>query len=486
MSKIVKLINISLILIWIGLLGILLYKDYAGGQLEKEQIKETFEKRRYWYDIYAGDKRYGFAMIEFERVGDEVIIKRNSKMKVRKDGKDTILTEELRALTDLSYSIKSFQYSSYFEDEKGIKVTGKVDGEDVICFLEASDKMKTHRISTKGRDFYLPMTLIPVLHQRMLVPNKPIIVSILNPVNLTIEDRRVVLEEIRPLKARMDVLNLYMFRVSDVIIWSNENGVVIKESYPTGITIYNSQFEGTMEGPPVKILFDYTTLPFLKSNITLQSSETLKSMKVRIDGIRLNHQLYKNSIITLEGNVLNIKKEDVEELKKRKIKLPYNKEGLDEYIKADEWVRSDHEPLKNTGLMYARSYKNDAFGFANYLNGYLYTLIKTAPVFILTDSKDMLKKLSGDYIERAIMFATYSRSAGLPTRIVGGLVYLKGYFYYHVWPEVWFDKWVPVDPTFLQFPADVTHIPLRAGSVEEVVSLVKELEKIEIEVLEVS
>lgn len=485
MPKIVKLINISLFLIWVALIGILLYKDYAGGQLKKEYIKEFFDKKTYSYDVYMKGRRYGFAMTEIERAGDEIIIKYTRQMNVRKNEKDTILTEELRTLTDLSYSIKSFQYSSHFKDEKGVRVTGKIEEEDIISFLEASGKMKTHRITTKGKDFYLPLTLIPVLHQKMPVPGKPVIVAMLNPAGLTIEDKRVVLEEIRPLKVGINVFNLYRFRVGDLFIWSNEQGVVVKESYPTGITLYNSQFEGTMEAPPVKILFDYSSLPFFKSNITLQSPETLKSMKVRIKGLRLNHQLYENTGITLAGNVLNIKKDDVEELKKRSPQLPYDKEGFEHYTRPDEWIRSDYEPLANTGRIYAHSY-NNAFGFVNYLNGYLYTLIRTMPVFMLVDSKDILKTLSGDYIERALMFATYSRSAGLPTRLIGGLVYFKGYFYYHVWPEVWFDKWIPLDPTFVQLPADVTHIPLRGGSVEDVTSLIMELDNIEIEILEAS
>lgn len=486
MPKIVKLINIFLLLLWIALIGILVYKDRAGGQLEKEKIKESFEKNKYWYDVYVEGRRYGFAMTEFERAGDEIIIKYSRQMGVRKNEKDTILTEEQRILTDLSYSIKSFQYSSHFKGEKGVKVTGKVEGEDIICFLESSDMRKTHKIPIKDKDFYLPLTLIPVLHQKMPVPNSPIIVPLLNPIRLTIENQKVVLDEIRPLKVGVNVFNLYRFRAGDLTIWSNENGTVVKESYPTGITLYNSQFEGTMEGPPVKILFDYSSLPFFKSNITLQHPESLKSLKVRIKGFKPNHQLYENSTITIEGDIINIVKEDVEELKKKSIKLPYNREGLNDYIRADEWVRSDYKPLQDTGLIYARSYNNDAFGFVNYVNGYLYTLIRTMPVFILINSKDILKPLSGDYIERSLMFATYSRSAGLPTRIVGGLVYLKGYFYFHVWPEVWFDRWIPLDPTFVQFPADVTHIPLKGGSIENVLSIVKELGNIEIEVIEAS
>jgi hypothetical protein len=67
---------------------------------------------------------------------------------------------------------------------------------------------------------------------------------------------------------------------------------------------------------------------------------------------------------------------------------------------------------------------------------------------------------------------------------VGGFIYVNGYFYFHTWPEVWLDKWVPVDPAFVQFPADVTHIPLKQGTLEEIISIVDDLRDIKIEIME--
>jgi transglutaminase-like putative cysteine protease len=46
-------------------------------------------------------------------------------------------------------------------------------------------------------------------------------------------------------------------------------------------------------------------------------------------------------------------------------------------------------------------------------------------------------------------------------------------FYYHAWPEVYIEDranrgyWLPVDPTFNQFPADATHLRLARGGLEK-------------------
>ena len=47
----------------------------------------------------------------------------------------------------------------------------------------------------------------------------------------------------------------------------------------------------------------------------------------------------------------------------------------------------------------------------------------------------------------------------------------QGGFYYHAWPEIWLDRWVPVDPTFGQFPADATHIKLVEGDLNRQIEL---------------
>ncbi len=485
-SNRVKIINVVVFCTWAVLISILLYKNYTGTQLERTEIlKEHFSKETYWYDIYVGTEKVGFASTTFEKAGDEIIIKHEREMKVKKNEEEALLIEKLKSLSDSYYAIKSFEHTSYFKGEKGLKVSGEVDGDEIIFFLESPEKRKTYKTSTNGRDFYLPLTLLPVILQKNPVPFTPIQAPMLNIFNLSIDDVRVVLEEIRPIKIGINIQSLYKFRIMDSIIWSTDRGIIIKEDNPSGMTLY-SQTKDIALNPAGGILFDHTSLPFFKSNKVIPDSKKLNLLKLKIKGFRIDPQLYENSFVTLENDILTIEKQDIEQLKEKTYTLPYRKDDLNEYLSPDEWVHSNYEPLQDTGRIYARKKNNDAFVFANYLTGYLYTLIRTKPMFLLADSREILKSLSGDYLERTVMFASYSRAGGLPTRLIGGLVYLNGYFYFHTWPEVWFDKWIPADPTFVQFPADVTHIPLRQGTLKDITSLIEDLKNIKIEIMEAS
>ena len=77
-----------------------------------------------------------------------------------------------------------------------------------------------------------------------------------------------------------------------------------------------------------------------------------------------------------------------------------------------------------------------------------------------------------------------ARSIGVPTKVVLGLVYLEGRFYYHAWNEVYLGSWVPVDSTFGQIPADATHIKLLEGDISKSPEILRVVGKLNLEIVE--
>jgi transglutaminase-like putative cysteine protease len=83
-----------------------------------------------------------------------------------------------------------------------------------------------------------------------------------------------------------------------------------------------------------------------------------------------------------------------------------------------------------------------------------------------------------------VLFAALARAVGIPTRIVSGLLYNEGRFYYHAWNEVYLGEWLAVDSLMNQIPADPTHIRLIRGGLERQVRLVGLMGRLGIKVLE--
>ncbi len=97
-----------------------------------------------------------------------------------------------------------------------------------------------------------------------------------------------------------------------------------------------------------------------------------------------------------------------------------------------------------------------------------------------------LKQRKGECQSHTYLFTALARAAGIPTKIVNGLVYSPKFqgFLYHAWPEVYVGEWRALDPTFGQDFVDATHIKLSEGAREGPFKLMEFVGKVQIQVLE--
>ncbi|MBN2725643.1 MAG: transglutaminase domain-containing protein [Deltaproteobacteria bacterium] len=75
------------------------------------------------------------------------------------------------------------------------------------------------------------------------------------------------------------------------------------------------------------------------------------------------------------------------------------------------------------------------------------------------------KEKRGDCTEHTLLTTAILRALGFPARSVGGVGYVNlgpknSGLGYHAWVQVWVSRWIDIDPTWNQFPADVSHILL--------------------------
>ena len=125
-----------------------------------------------------------------------------------------------------------------------------------------------------------------------------------------------------------------------------------------------------------------------------------------------------------------------------------------------------------------------ALRLARRLNDWVYKNIEKRPIPGMPSALDVLAARQGDCNEHAVLMAALCRAAGIPTRVVAGLVYLRGRFYYHAWNELYLNDWVPVDATLNQFPADVTHVRFIEGDMEEQLKVLNLIGRLKIEVVD--
>jgi len=151
-------------------------------------------------------------------------------------------------------------------------------------------------------------------------------------------------------------------------------------------------------------------------------------------------------------------------------------------LAADALIQSEHPRIKaRAGRILAGT--GDTVSAARKLMAWLRDNIRQEGVMGVPSALETLEARVGDCNEHSTLFAALARSQGIPTRLVVGLVYLKGRFGYHAWNEVLTaDGWLSVDATWGQLPVDVGHIAFLRGGLEQQVRLLPTMGKLRISV----
>jgi transglutaminase-like putative cysteine protease len=120
---------------------------------------------------------------------------------------------------------------------------------------------------------------------------------------------------------------------------------------------------------------------------------------------------------------------------------------------------------------------------AERINKWVYDSTKKKITVGVPSALGTLHARAGDCNEHTQLYVALARAAGIPARVAAGLAFLDGKFYYHAWPEIWLERWVAVDPTFGQFPADASHLRFTIGGLGKQVELLRLIGALKIDVL---
>jgi transglutaminase-like putative cysteine protease len=124
-------------------------------------------------------------------------------------------------------------------------------------------------------------------------------------------------------------------------------------------------------------------------------------------------------------------------------------------------VQSDHPDIIR--LSEAIQKNSDSLcDLVRVFNDSVYRMLKKRNTATFSSAVETLNAGFGDCGEHSVLLAALLRAAGIPARVVMGLVYMesgKGY-YYHAWVSAYTGKWIFADPSHGMFPAGRDRIPL--------------------------
>jgi transglutaminase-like putative cysteine protease len=272
--------------------------------------------------------------------------------------------------------------------------------------------------------------------------------------------------------------------------WVDEQGRVVLATQLLGLTLerrpYEVAFENwkadaTRRGAMVASDRDIYETTAISANKKLRKN--LRELRVTLSGVDLDGFDVKGYRQRLRGDTLTVTREAPAALRAA-YQLP---DGARSGVMG---IYLDAEPLLETKspeiVALARRLRGpepDPRVVAERINRWVYDSLAKEINVGVPSALGTLRARVGDCNEHTQLYVALARAAGIPARVAAGLAYLDGKFYYHAWPEVWLERWVAVDPTFGQFPADASHLRFTVGGLGRQAELLRLMGALQIAVL---
>lgn len=275
--------------------------------------------------------------------------------------------------------------------------------------------------------------------------------------------------------------------------WVDEDGLVVRAESPLGFVIERTTYElARQEWADAKgdgaMTAGYGALiegTAIASDVNLFGIEERPELAVRLRGVDLEGFDLSGGRQTLHGDTLTVTRESLDDLGAGGYALPYrgsSEEALAELAPTPLIQSTDRRIRERAEAILDGT--TDPVVAARKLNGWVYASVRKEITPSIPSAVQVLRALRGDCNEHTVLYVALARSVGLPARTAIGLVNVQGRFYYHAWPEVWLsDRWVAMDPTLGQVPADASHLRFIVGGLARQVELIRLIGRLQIESL---
>jgi hypothetical protein len=483
-----KFIGILSAIVVIGVtIYLLLQLSAPTSQLPPPEITtEMGETREEWLGIFLQGQRIGYSFSKITKSDAGLTVESITEMVLLMMNQERSLSTHLYARTDPDYTLKDFVMEINTPNHPS-KLEGVIEGQKLTLTLYSQGTPQTQEIMLTEKP-YFPEAIEEVIRKKGMKPGDEIRIPYFDPTtqsSTTALIKMIGAETIDVRGKKIDATRIeieYMGLQS--ILWIDEAFQLVKESSPAMelemIPLTREQALAEIEPADVFDLLSFFAVRLDEPVVNLSSLEsiTLVLENISIDDLDIEDDYQK--IQNAQPLTIHIERARLDELPN--LSLPI-KEQTD-YLKPSVYIQCTDPRIKAKAEEFARNHSDAKTVVADLMHG-VYSYLRKNPTASLPSAIDVLETREGDCNEHAILFAALARAMGIPTKIYVGLVNLDGSaYFYHAWCAVWLDAWVPVDPTFDQFPADCAHLKLKEGEIAEQAKVLKVVGNLTIDVID--
>jgi transglutaminase-like putative cysteine protease len=479
--RVTRPLSILALVAWVACMAVLVNRSYLQASANLATDLARYGPTATWRGVYYRGEKMGFTVSQTIRTPDGFELQEDARLVMNLFGSTSTTTIHTTARVDRDFVLQSFEFS--LDPGTGpIRVHGAVNAPGT---RREGGYLLTVGITSGGstRTEERRLTEPPVITQnlsRLLAArgfeagsrHRWTIFDPATLANAPVDVRIGAREVVRTRDGVIPAFRVDMaFQGLTTTSWVTDTGDVVREESPLGLmTLRESPQEAQGLAVPGRVQRDLLRMAAVVPEMRRRIDEPrdVRRMVLRLDGAELTGSDLDGAGQTVHGSTIEIRDP-------RTLQPGPADPAAAAFLAPEPFLESDApEIVAETEL--ALKGVSGARARAERLTRYVNALLDKKPTVSLPSAREVLRTKVGDCNEHTALFVAMARAAGIPSRIAVGLVFVRGdqgAFYYHAWPEVYLDEgdgrglWLPVDPTFNQFPADGTHLRLVRGGLDK-------------------
>ena len=498
---------------WVAALVGLIQRDVIRTGTERmAELALRVNPGNVFYAVEQAGKHIGFASFTLDTLPDTLVIRDLFVADLNVGGKLQRVTTRADIVMSRQLALRTFATDIGTPDAPA-RVSGRTDGDSVIVFVRESGGVHgdTQRVAIDG-----PVVLPTLLPLAAILRSDPEVggtatYHTFDPATTTARDvtLRIEAESLFTVvdSARKDLATgVWLPALRDTVRawrlatmtgtgfsgWVDAQGRIVETSI-AGLDLrrmaYEMAFENWRATSPTatESAADRDIIPssVIAGSLALPA-RGLTRLSLRLTAPSLRQFALVGGRQSLSSDVLTLGVEDsaatTATYTPRRVTPQHRAQFRDE-LRAEPGLQTRSRLLLRTALNVVRNEREPRV-IVQRLAQWTSDSVQRVPTMSIPDAEHVLLTRRGDANEHTQLFTALARSLDIPTRVVTGLAYVNGKFYYHAWAEVYLNGWVAVDPTFGQFPADASHVRLMTGGFERQTQLMQLISTLHIEVLE--
>jgi hypothetical protein len=467
--------KIAIVSVWLVMI-LTLFLESNHGSLQRPPVAGYPQTRanNQWFGVYFHNEKIGFLHRTLETAGNDIILEEVGQLRLKLGNSLQRVHLATKAWTSENSELKRFEFSLK-SDVVQLHVEGAVHPDHLHIKVRNNDQVSEEDIPL-SRPVHLPSSVGGFLIRNDPQPGQRFKFALFDPATLSQENLEVEVESIERMKVGNETQSVLrargLYKGMTVYSWIGEDGRTLREESPGGMVLLTQPEREAVAFRETDLLPDLLSLSAAPSSQNIPDPRSIQQMTYQLEGWGNPSSEGRVHYNTTPG-----------EAQRQSYRLPHPMEPpLSDYLVSERFVESQHPKIIAITKEVLEGEK-DADRVVKKLAKWVHDSLEKRYTVSIPNAVTVLELKEGDCNEHTVLFTAMARAAGVPTRMVAGVVYLNDRFYYHAWPEVWLGQWVAVDPTFDQFPADATHIRLVIGGLDQQTRLVEAIGRLKIKVV---